>query len=147
MASLSNMYKIRNKHLKQLKGKEGTAKKVLNGNKKIKFKPSAISIMKEQERELSHRQGARATRERSGEMGRKVSALTRVTAGPRVSEDRMGLGSLPLTTARLQPLPPVVEPGSRAGPSGTSPLLLLLLGQPVTPPPGIPHADLKCLIH
>lgn len=53
----------------------------------------------------------------------------------------------PLTTARLQPLPPVVEPGSRAGPSGTSPLLLLLLGQPVTPPPGIPHADLKCLIH
>lgn len=94
MESLSNMCKMRNKHLKQLKGKEGTAKKVLNGNKKIKFKPSATSIMKEQETELSPRHGARTTREKSGEMRRKVSALTRITAGPCVSEDGMDLGGL-----------------------------------------------------
>lgn len=51
MLSLSNMCRMRNKHLKQLKGKEGTAKKMFVGKKKIKFKPSATSIAKEQETE------------------------------------------------------------------------------------------------
>lgn len=51
MLSLSNMCRMRNKHLKQLKGKEGTAKKMLVGRKKIKFKPSATSIAQEQETE------------------------------------------------------------------------------------------------
>jgi len=94
--SLSNMCKMRNKHLKQLKGKEGTAKKKKkkhDGKKKIKFKPSATSIMKEQETEPSPRHGARAGK-KSGKMGRKVSALSRVAAGPRVSEDGVGLGGL-----------------------------------------------------
>lgn len=71
MLSLSNMCKTRNKHLKQLKGKEGTAKKTLVEKKKIKFKPSATSIAKEQETEPSSIHSTGATMENPGGEGRE----------------------------------------------------------------------------
>lgn len=71
MPSLSNMCEMRNKHLKQLKGKEGTAKKMLVEKKKIKFEPSATSIAKEQETEPSSIHSTGATIENPGGEGRE----------------------------------------------------------------------------
>lgn len=91
MLSLSNMCKMRNKHLKQLKGREGTAKKTLVEKKKIKFKPSATRIAKEQETEPSSTHSTGATMENPAGEGRE-GASTNTGASPAEPPWEQGCG-------------------------------------------------------
>jgi len=50
--SLSSMCKMRNKHLKQLKGKEGTAKKCLLGRRKLNLNKALLVLQKNKKQNL-----------------------------------------------------------------------------------------------
>lgn len=130
MLSLSNMCKMRNKHLKQLKGKEGTAKKTLVEKKKIKFKPSATSIAKEQETEPSSIQSTGATMENQGGEGREgASSNTGESCGSR------DMGSQ--TGARTD-LGKLCDNASYHCHSWWAPVGVACWGAPLHPPPAAP---------
>lgn len=123
---------------------------MLVGKKKIKFKPSATSIAKEQETEPSSIHSTGATTENLGGEGRKAPAPSRTTSSPCVHKADCQLGQVWVASAATS-LPglhlPVVGGWQQGWSQRESPTLLQLLGQPLTPPSGRPPAYPKCLVH
>lgn len=143
MLSLSNMCKMRNKHLKQLKGKEGTAKKCLLERRKLNLNQVLLVLQKNKKQNLLLYTAQEPPRKTwvgrgGGHQHQAEPQLAHVCTKLIASWGRFGWPLLQLLF--LASICPWWGAGNRAGPNGSHPLCCNCLGSPL-------HHLLAVLLH
>lgn len=116
MLPLSNMCKMRNKHLKQLKGKEGTAKKCLLERRKLNLNQVLLVLQKNKKQNLLYTAQEPQGKTQEGKEGREARCQRRQGEQHQEAKREPGLTWATSTSSSL----PTAIPLSAN--SGTSPI-------------------------